>query len=149
VALFSNATGPLPVAGTATAQDPKLKDVRLDVNAVHRDATGLTTLTWTLTNNGSDKFGIGYTFVAPGHLGTYDGLTVSGAALVDPAAKLTYQTLRDQLGGCLCTTLNSGKSDLAPGESAIYYTAYALPSGVATVTVTFPGFTAVTNVPVR
>jgi hypothetical protein len=54
VALFSNATGPLPVAGTATAQDPKLKDVRLDVNAVHRDATGLTTLTWTLTNNGSE-----------------------------------------------------------------------------------------------
>jgi len=141
--------GKLPVVATATAQDPKLKDVKLEINSLHRDTTGLTTMTWTLTNNGSGRFSVAFTFVAPGQLGTYDGVTVSGATLVDSAAKLQYLTLRDETKGCICTRLNSGKGDLEAGDSVTYFDSYELPSSLSGVDISFPGFTKVTNVQVQ
>jgi len=134
--------GKLPVVGTATPLANNVKGLKLEINSIHRDATGLTTMTWTLTNTASSKIGIGFTFVDRGQEFNYGGLNVPGARLVAPFGNGTvaYNPLRDGTKECICTNLNKGKGDLDPGESVTYFDSYELPPGVATVDVTFPNF---------
>ncbi len=141
--------GKLPVAATATPLANNVKGLKLEINSVHRDATGLTTMTWTLTNTASTKFGVGFTFVDRGQEFNYDGLNVPGARLVDQAGKLTYSPLRDEGKECICTNLNKGKGNLDPGESVTYFDSYELPPGAASVDVTFPFFAPAQHVQVQ
>ncbi|HEX9343500.1 MAG TPA: OmpA family protein [Actinomycetota bacterium] len=141
--------GKLPVVATAASVGDNVKSVKLEINSVHRDAAGLTTMTWTLTNTGTAKFGVGFTFVDRGQEFNYDGLNVPGARLVDQAGKLTYNPLRDEGKECVCTNLNKGKGDLDPGESVTYFDSYELPPGVASVDITFPFFAPAQHVQVQ
>ncbi|WP_235036976.1 OmpA family protein [Actinomadura sp. K4S16] len=121
--------------------DTAANNLKFDVNAVHRDAGGLVTVNWTLTNM-SDKV----TAVAAG-LGRpqsleYSGPSTNGARLLDPAEKMRYWPVRNSEDSCLCTQLaNRARGELKPKESVTYTDVYKVPASVTTVDVELPWFT--------
>ena len=136
----------LPVIGTlnpkapadATSEAKRVDTLQYDVNAVHRDSAGLVSLVWTITNKGTEEILIESDF-AERLTGRYKIVSTSGVALVDPAAKVRYGPLRDDVGVCLCFQgLLTGNDALDPGEQAVYASLYKLPADVKTVDVRIP-----------
>jgi outer membrane protein OmpA-like peptidoglycan-associated protein len=134
--------GKLPVVAVVQpAPIPNRLDTRnlkLEINGLHRDPNGIVQLAWTLTNNGTNDLGVSLWF--KGDLFTYAGEDTSGAVLVDEPNKLRYNPLRDQSKGCLCTVTNNGKNTLKNGESVTFFDLYEIPADVTAIAVNIPGF---------
>jgi outer membrane protein OmpA-like peptidoglycan-associated protein len=140
------ATGKSPVLGRAAFAPPEASGLTIEVNSLHRDASGVTTLVWTLRNNSHGPTDIGSRFDAfdyfanPGNLTTVNVNSTLGLALVDTARTLRYQPLQASDTRCLCTEFirADAKSRIAPGDTATYSNVYELPPDLQTVDLRVP-----------
>ncbi|MDO4887725.1 MAG: OmpA family protein [Actinomycetaceae bacterium] len=151
-----------PVAKATGKEDPH---IHADINSVTVSG-GMTTINFTVYNDKAEK-GIGGHWQVADRFATEDYVapvddqgntaedhsfanheSTNGVKLEDPDSKTVYRPAYDSAMRCLCST------DLATvlipqGGQAVLYASYApLPEGVDKVTVTFPGFDPVENVPV-
>lgn len=113
------------------------------VNGLHRDASGLTTLVWSMADPGAtpvdvfSEFEIFYKL--HGQFAPHRAFTVGGVLLVDPATGTRYYPLVAADGQCLCTTLaGEAKAAFNHGESSTYAAGYELPLGLGAVEIWFP-----------
>lgn len=134
----------------ATAAPAKYPGIKLAINSLTRDAAGVVTLTWTLTNDGQEDFqAAGGTFNS---ISEYAGDTVSDVSLLDSEHKVRYHTLRDEKSHyCVCTTLSvtGTHTFIKPGHSAAYYNTFTLPTDLTKITVEIPGFAGVKDLPIH
>jgi outer membrane protein OmpA-like peptidoglycan-associated protein len=114
------------------------KDMRVEVNGLHRSSGGLVQAVWTLSNTGSGDIGLALWF--NGDLMNYAGMNTGGAVIVDTANRLLYRPLRDASKGCLCTVYNLGNDKLSPGESVTLFDLYEVSAELTSVTMKIPGF---------
>jgi outer membrane protein OmpA-like peptidoglycan-associated protein len=131
------------VIATGHFTNDNAKDLKIEVNGLHRDASGLTTLVWTVRNTGtghvdtSTNFELSYRL--QGVTAPHRGYTDGGIMAVDPTAKVRYHSVQAQIGHCICTGLTGdAKTDLGPNESTTYYDVYKLPLDVQTIDLQFP-----------
>jgi outer membrane protein OmpA-like peptidoglycan-associated protein len=138
--------GKSPVLGSATFTPPEASGLKIEVNSLHRDASGVTTLVWTLRNNSHGPMTIGSRFDAFDNFATANNYTVVnvgsalGLVLVDTTENLRYQPLQASDTRCLCAEFirADAKSQIAPGETATYSDVYELPPGLQTVDLRVP-----------
>ncbi|MFI6515724.1 OmpA family protein [Spirillospora sp. NPDC050679] len=127
------------LAGGRIDQAPGLK---YEINSLHRDGTGLTTLVWTLKNTGTaeaDLANLERNVSLHGSYPTKRGWAAGGVMLVDPAAKMRYRPLETTLGPCLCSTLTAeAKSKLAGGDSIVLWNTYKVPAQLKPVELAIP-----------
>lgn len=126
------------VLGSATFTPPEAGGLKVEVNGLHRDATGVTVLVWTLRNPAGEPVNITSQFSKFRSLHVSDFGTASGVELT--AGKLRYQPLRTSDSGCLCYQFirSSGKPRIGAGEAATFMDVYKLPPELQTVDVQFP-----------
>lgn len=151
----------LPVlAARKTSLDGTPATISLNELSVH---DGVTTLTWTVTNDRpagtsgvgiqmqAGTFGDGQTARVPGTDNEVpeDRYYVDGVYLVDGVNKLRYLPARDSQGVCVCSYAPSS-TFIRAGQSLLFSAVFkGVPDGVATVDVTIPRAGTFTKVPVQ
>jgi len=123
---------------------PAASGLKVEVNSLHRDASGVTTLVWTLRNDGSASVNIAARFTNFRSVNASNAGTASGVELVDTTAKLRYQPLHTSENRCLCAEYirAEAKAQINPGETATYADIYKLPPELQTVELQIPWSTA-------
>lgn len=151
----------LPVlAARKTSLDGTPATISLNELSVH---DGVTTLTWTVTNDRpagtsgvgiqmqAGTFGDGQTARVPGTDNEVpeDRYYVDGVYLVDGVNKLRYLPARDSQGACVCSYAPSS-TFIRAGQSLLFSAVFkGVPDGVDTVDVTIPRAGTFTKVPVQ
>ncbi|MFA1546939.1 OmpA family protein [Actinomadura chokoriensis] len=128
---------------TARFTPAAAKDLQIQVNSLHRDPAGLTTLVWTLRNNGRSQADVHSRFELDLY---YNGRmtpmpnSTDGISVLDTADNVWYYPLRASSMECLCTTLlrSDAKQTLDPGESMTFSGVYRLPAQADTVDIDIP-----------
>jgi outer membrane protein OmpA-like peptidoglycan-associated protein len=135
---------PVAVLGRASFTPPQAKGLKVEVNGLHRDASGLTTLVWTLRNDSGGPVDVGARFNDFRYYTVNNVNTASGLELVDPAGKLRYQPLHTSDDQCLCADFirYMAKSRLATADHVTYANLYKLPPELRTVELRIPWSTA-------
>jgi outer membrane protein OmpA-like peptidoglycan-associated protein len=131
---------------TGQFSNDEAKDLKVEINAVHRDASGLTTLVWTVRNTGSGHVSTGsaleMNWQLEGLMAPHRGSTDGGVLLVDSSSQVRFHTLQvADLGHCICPSLvgiDGAKTDLGPGESTTYFNVFKLLPATQTVDVQVP-----------
>jgi hypothetical protein len=128
------------VLGSASFTAPAPTDLKVEINSLHRDASGVTTLVWTLRNDGGASVSVAARFTNLGSLADSDAGTASGVELVDTTGRLRYQPLHTSTNRCLCAEfIRAGaESRIGPGESATYASTYKLPPELRAVELRIP-----------
>jgi outer membrane protein OmpA-like peptidoglycan-associated protein len=131
---------PVPVVGRASFTPPEAKGLKVEVNSLHRDASGVATLVWTLRNDGGGPVDVGARFNNFRYYRVNNVNTASGLELVDPAGKLRYQPLHTSDDQCLCADFirYKNKSRLATADHVTYANVYRLPPDLRTVELQIP-----------
>ncbi|MBO0880155.1 MAG: OmpA family protein, partial [Mycobacterium sp.] len=134
------AKGAAPVVGSAPFTAPAPSGLKVEVNSLHRDASGVTTLVWTIRNNGGGPVDISARFDNFRTVNAANAGTASGLELVDTAGKLHYQPLHASDNRCLCTEFvrAGAKNQIGAGESVTYADIYELPTELRTVELQIP-----------
>lgn len=146
VVLRTDAPTPLPTIGRP--QPIKSPDIEVTLNSLHRDSSGLVTLTWSVRNTGSDPFYPNEVFTSDSY--KYASPYISAITLTDESAKLRYnplQTIPSEY--CACTNTATVPSPVERDTPLTLYNMYKLPTNVSSVTVEIPHWTAVKNVAVN
>lgn len=118
-------------------------NLRFDVNSVHREASGLVTLVWSVTNAGAQDQMVAGSFDKWLSLEYPGATTTSGASLVDKAGQMRYWPSRDGKGVCVCSSTSEAVyavQTLKPGASATYSDVYKPPASIGTVDVQISWF---------
>jgi outer membrane protein OmpA-like peptidoglycan-associated protein len=131
---------PVAVLGRASFTPPEAKGLKVEVNSLHRDASGVAILVWTLSNEGGGPVNIGARFNDFRYYTVNNVNTASGLELVDPAGKLRYQPLHTSDDQCLCADFlrYMAKSRLATADHVTYANLYRLPPELRTVELQIP-----------
>ncbi|MGK5558883.1 hypothetical protein ACSNOI_45510, partial [Actinomadura kijaniata] len=118
------------------------KELSFDINSLHRDTAGLTTLVWTLKNTGSAEVDITSferNSILHGSFPTKRPYSTGGVMLVDPAAKMRYWPLETSVGLCVCSSFTpNGKQKLGPGDSVVLWNIYKTPAQLKSVELSIP-----------
>ncbi|MDG4821686.1 OmpA family protein [Asanoa sp. WMMD1127] len=121
-----------------------VKGLRAEVNGLHRDSTGLTSLVWTLRNDGQTRIAFGAElekeYFTHGSWRPRRGWAAGGVMLVDPAAHIRYEPMYVASGACLCsaTSANGANDTLEPGESVVLWELYKTTPETRTVEIQVP-----------
>jgi outer membrane protein OmpA-like peptidoglycan-associated protein len=134
------AKGDPAVLGSALFTAPEAKGLKVEVNSLHRDASGAATLVWTLRNTAGGPVDFGVRFNDFGYFTVNNAGSASGVELMDPAGKLRYQPLHTSAHQCLCNdfTRIHAKGEIWPGEAVTYANLYKLPAELRTVDLEIP-----------
>lgn len=139
--------GKQPVLGSPKPQ--KWRQVTIDVNAVERDANGMLTVVYTVTNHGSDDFDLQNNDVAR-NLYTYGG--TAGVTIIDRTAKQRYYPDTDNAvpNNCLCLhgTDNDDSGSVPAGGSQTAWDVYSPDPMPGSVEIDIPGYAPLKNIPV-
>jgi outer membrane protein OmpA-like peptidoglycan-associated protein len=138
----------LPVLVTVTPRvganqaevEQEAKNVRFDVNQLHRDSSGLVILTWTATGVGGSEQNIESRLDKHASLEYRDGVNTSGVSLLDQAGKTIYWPSRDGQGACMCSSLRldfHGTQSVSQSNSATFVDIYKPPTSVSSVVARF------------
>jgi outer membrane protein OmpA-like peptidoglycan-associated protein len=129
-----------PVLGSAPFTAPEAKGLKVEVNSLHRDASGVATLVWTLRNDGGGPVDVGARFNNFRYYTVNNVNTASGLELVDPAGKFRYQPLHTSDDQCLCADFirYMAKSRLATADHVTYANLYKMPPELRTVELHIP-----------
>ena len=128
-------------AADATA-DAETPGVRLEITEMKRDSGGTLTLRMVMINETDKPFGSGCTF-------REDSMpcnTISGVHLIDAANKKKYPVVRDDQRKCLCSGFESLKAN---SRLNLWAKLPAPPEAVEKISVIFPGFMPMDDVPIR
>ncbi|SNT43618.1 Outer membrane protein OmpA [Actinomadura meyerae] len=117
--------------GTGTFQSASAAGLKVEVNGLHRDSSGLVVMVWTLRNTGQQKqdFGQKLERTAANHGSNPRPMrlgTTGGALLFDKAAQVRYNPLSVETGPCVCSVVgfSEARHILGPGESVVLWDAY-------------------------
>ena len=156
---FQRTTAEPQVIASGQFTNSQAKDLKVEVNGLHRDASGLTSLVWTVRNTGSGHVDTGtaleLNFQLQGAMAPHRGATDGGVMLVDrTSSKARFHTLQADIGHCMCTTLvGDAKTDMGPNESTTYYNVFKLSPETQTVDIQIPWsdkeLLTISNVPVK
>ncbi|MEU4827528.1 OmpA family protein [Actinomadura sp. NPDC023710] len=141
---FEYGRGVPPVLGSATFTSPEAEGLKIEVNGLHRDSSGVTALVWTVRNTGSSTIDVlsrlDRSSSVHGSFPLQRGSAAGGVLLLDPVARTRYYPLETSNGQCVCSSLRSqsGKAELAPGESFTLWGAYKVPATTSKVSVLVP-----------
>jgi hypothetical protein len=139
------APAPAPVAGGIASADADKPGVKVTITELKRSAGGTLSLKAVISNASDDSYGFGAQFEEPGHTGTDYG-TISGVCVVDPVGKKKYFVARDSDGHPLCS---GDLHDINQGKSSNVWAKFAAPpDDVQKVTVLFPHFQPLDDVPI-
>lgn len=132
-------------------QDEDTENLEVAVNAVQRSPNGgLTSLTYTITNNGNEEADPIYRFLKSGifNCGEASDSRLDGIQLIDEETNTKYKTLTKSNEDCLTPKGNGDAADIPAGESRAVWSSYWTEDETSKVTVDIPGFEPVKNVPV-
>ncbi|MBW8487638.1 OmpA family protein [Actinomadura parmotrematis] len=138
------APGAPPVLGSGAFTPAAASGLKAEVNSLHRDATGLVTLVFTLRNTGTREVSVSIALERNERLhGGFQArrtYSVGGVMLYDTAARVRYEPLKTSNGECLCTSTADfdAHSRLNPGDSAIYSATYLPAAQTSTVELRLP-----------
>lgn len=140
------AAEPTPLPTVTQPESTKYQYVHMSINSLHRDSSGLVTLTYTATNSGPGAYFANEDLVSPFSFRVPSSDKVT---LTDEAAKLRYRSLQMiPSRNCTCTNLNTVPEAVNQGQQAIFFNTYKLPANVTKVTVSIPGNADAKNVPI-
>lgn len=100
-----------------------LPKIDLQIFEVRRSA-GAATVGFALHNNGTDEQSLLF------QLGSGTSSDVAGVSLVDPANLKRYLTLKDDKGGCACSSLTNSR--IPAGQSVYFYATFTAPPASVT-----------------
>ncbi|WP_433327552.1 OmpA family protein [Spirillospora sp. CA-294931] len=132
------------VLGSAGFTSPAAKDLKVEVNSLHRDSAGLTTLVWTMRNTGTAKVDFRTKFeksyVLHGGQPPRRGPSMGGVMLYDPTSKMRFEPLFAASQACMCSSLSGDetKDSIGPGESVIYWGVFKVAPEAQAVEVQYP-----------
>lgn len=153
---------PLPVVASRTTSLFQQR-ATVSLNEV-RVRDGVTTVTWTVTNDETEGVGmpltnvLGHSWFSDGQRarmpGTDDNVPddlsyADGVFLVDAVNKLRYLPARDAQGVCVCSRTSSTNYVAPGGAAALSAVFQAIPDGVVTVAVSIPNVGAFSDVAVQ
>ncbi|GAA1864742.1 hypothetical protein GCM10009736_35060 [Actinomadura bangladeshensis] len=131
--------------GSGVFQSAGARGLKVEVNSLHRDPSGLAVLVWTLRNTGREKrtFGLKLERQASHHGSDPRPMrlgTTGGVLLFDPAAQVRYNPLSVETGPCVCSLVgfHEARQTLGPGESVVLWDAYKPPAGAANLELQVP-----------
>jgi outer membrane protein OmpA-like peptidoglycan-associated protein len=123
--------GSSTVLGSATFQAAAAQGLKVEVNSLHRDSSGLTILVWTLRNTGQGKPDVGQKLEKSAFIHGADPQpmrlgTTGGVMLFDSAGQVRYNPMSLEGGPCVCSRLGASgaKKTIGPGESVVLWDAY-------------------------
>jgi len=139
------APAPAAVTGGIASADADKPGVKVTITELKRSAGGTLSLKAVISNASDDAYGFGGQFEEPGH-GSTDYGTIGGVSIIDPVGKKKYFVARDSDGHPLC----SGELQAVnQGRSANVWAKFAAPpDDVQKVTVVFPHFQPLDDVPI-
>jgi hypothetical protein len=135
------------VVGRASFTPAEAKGLKVEVNSLHRDASGVVTLVWTLRNDGGGPVlvdgRLDNIYFYPDNLHPYSVNNIGtavGMELVDLAGGIHYQPLQTSDAQCLCADLERyrAKGELATQDHVTYASLYELPPELRTVQLQIP-----------
>lgn len=135
----------------------KGEELRVEVNRVRSDSYGFTMVHWTVTNISSNAIDLRDFFhrrdysVMSGIDQWYMGPYMAGVELVSRDQGQIYLPLTDPKLDCVCSKSSAvlDNASLAPGNYIRGYTAYFIPPDSKTISVSFPGFELLKNIPIK
>lgn len=137
--------GSTAVLGSATFKAAEAKGLKVEVNSLHRDSSGLTLLVWTLRNEGQGSPDIGTLLEKRARVHGSEPLprrgdTTGGVMLFDGANRVRYNSLSTQAGPCICTEVYREHANrvITPGESVVFYNVYKPPANAANLEMQVP-----------
>lgn len=140
------AADPTPLPTVTQPESTKYQYVHMSINSLHRDSSGLVTLTYTAFNSGPGAYYPNADLVSP-----FDFRVPSSdkVTLTDEAAKLRYRALQMiPSRNCTCTEVGHVRGGVNQGQQAIFFNTYKLPANITKVTVSIPGNADAKNVPI-
>ncbi|WP_245623276.1 OmpA family protein [Spirillospora albida] len=118
------------------------RELEFTVNSLHRGASGLAVLVWTIKNTGAAEASVEHlerNITLHGSAPRNRGWATGGVMLVDPATKTRYWPLETSVGHCQCYTFTpKAKTKLAPGESVVLWGVYKPPARLRAVDLHIP-----------
>ncbi len=137
--------GSSAVLGSATFKSAAANGLKVEVNSLHRDSSGLTILVWTLRNTGQGSPDVGLMLEKRANIhGSAPqparADTTGGVMLYDAANQVRYNSLSTQAGPCICSEVarEDAKKVLGPGESVVLYNAYEPPANASNLEMQVP-----------
>ncbi|MES9544086.1 MULTISPECIES: OmpA family protein [unclassified Actinomadura] len=137
--------GSSAVLGSANFQAAEAQGLKVEVDSLHRDASGLTILVWTLRNtgHGNPNFGMKLEKSALRHGADPRPLRLAstgGVMLFDPATQARYEPLTVEPFPCVCSNLlgDDAIHVLGPGQSLVLWDAYKPPANAANLEMQVP-----------
>lgn len=123
--------GSSTVLGSGTFQAAAAQGLKVEVNSLHRDSSGLTILVWTLRNTGQGTPDFGQKLEKSAYVHGADPQpmrlgTTGGVMLFDSANQVRYNPMSLEGGPCVCSRVDAGgaKKTVGPGESVVLWEAY-------------------------
>lgn len=134
-----------PQPSLGQPQPESSPNIQVTINTLHRDSSGLVTLTWTIKNNGQEGFLNAASQFTSDY--NYEGGTAAGITLTDESAKVRYNPLRAIPSNmCTCTVLAGLPTPLTQGESVVLFEIYKLPNSVSSATINIAGYSPLKNI---
>ncbi|XRQ11805.1 OmpA family protein [Actinomadura welshii] len=134
-----------PAVGSSAFRAPEAAGLKVEVNSLHRDSSGLTVLVWTLRNTGQDRHEIAFEFektdAVHGSSPRPVRLTSAGGVLLfDAANEVRYNPLSIETGPCVCSDVGADEARkvIGPGESIVFWDAYEPPANAANLELQVP-----------
>ena len=131
--------------GSGAFEAAEASGLKVEVNSLHRDASGLVILVWTLKNTGQEKRNFAQKFERRAYLHGSDPRpmrlgTTGGVLLFDPANQVRYNPLSQQDGPCVCSTVgfDDAQEVIRPGESVVLWDAYKIPANASNLELQVP-----------
>ena len=135
-------------APIAVAAPGSLPGVGLAVLSLARAAGDSVVGQFRVTNNGSEVYDIGPSFIDPAIFNPNNANDAGGISLIDTPNNKKYLVLLDSRKDCICSA-NLNRVLLKTGQSAVIYAQFpAPPTTTQAVQVFIPNFPPVNNVPI-
>lgn len=139
-------SAPAPAGGVIATTDGETPGVRVEVTELKRASGGTVSLKFVVINDSTEKFSMASHQLGDSKISD-DYRSVGGIHLVDPVGKKKYFVVRDSDDHCLCSR---EVSDVAKGSRMNLWAKFpAPPADVQKVTLEFPHFTPMDDVPIQ
>ena len=141
--VLAKASSNVPSSGSGLGEPPTA--ARLEINDLRRTSGNVVTLTFTLINDGTRTIDRQFAFSDQEDYNSFNQIY-----LTDEAHQRKYLTVADQNGDCLCSRdLGDGSPGIVPGTRGQYFAKFpAPPANVNSITVVFPHFGPIEDVPI-
>ena len=135
-----------PTAGAIAGTDGERSGAHIDITELKRTSGGTLNLKFVLSNNGSDRFGMGGDYFGDKDVSRDSYRDLSGIHLLDATNKKKYFVVTDSEKKCVCS---KNVADIEQGSKVNLWAKFpAPPPEVTKVTIEIPHFQPIDDVPI-